>query len=101
MIVPSGSAVTADFRCRAFDTETVIDVHAKRSKMRLQLRDSFGIRAAANADPHDPAMLQHIATVEGARCFDRRDAISLSTHRNFGRGDLGPPLIGAGTADDR
>ncbi len=73
---------------------------AERLKMGRKLRDAFGVRATAEADPHRAVMLQHVAAVEGARRFDRRDAISLSAHRVFGRADLAPPFVGARTADD-
>ena len=100
MIVPSGSAVTADLRWRAFGHGHGYHAGAERLKMRRQLRDAFGIRAPADADPDGPVVLQHVAAVECARRFDRSDAISLSAHRVFGRADFAPPLGGSRTADD-
>ena len=76
-------------------------VDTERLEVGGQLRDAFGVGAAADPDPHRPVVLQHVPAVEGARCLDRRDAITLSAHRIFSRDDLGPPFIGTRSADDR
>ena len=65
-IVPSGSAVTADFRCRTFVTRHRHHAPHPRLEMRSQLCDAGSVGAPTQADVDGGADLQHVAAVERA-----------------------------------
>ena len=66
MVVPSGSAVTADFRCSTLLTGTAMTVYAQRLADPPEGGDTGGVGAQGTADVDRGADLQHVATVQRA-----------------------------------
>ena len=77
------------------------DLAAKGSEQCGELAHALGVGAAAFTDPDGPAVLEHVAAVEGAGCFDVGDPIAESAQRLLGAGCLGFALVSAGPADHR
>ena len=71
--VPSGSAVTADLRCRTLPTGTATTVRAARLEDRAQLLDARRVRARRSARRRPSSRREHVAAVERRRRLDPRD----------------------------
>ena len=96
MTVPSGRAVTADFRCSTFVDRDADNVRADRRQNVAQLTNTVGVGAAAVADVDRVADLEHVAAVEGAGWADAIDRIPERLDDLLGLDDLGLAAIGAG-----
>ena len=99
--MPSGSAVTADFRCSTLVSGTPTTRRTQRLQCCGQLIEAGPVRAAAETDPHGSVVLEHVAAVEGPGILDTRDPIAEPSKHLLDRGGLGLALVGTGTRDDR
>ena len=100
--MPSGSAVTADFRCSTFVTGTPTTVQPRGVEQRAQLPDALAVGASAVAHVDGAVDLEHVAAVEGAGQFDGRSVSIAEAAQGLAHGiRLGASRLGAGTGQHR
>ena len=98
MTVPSGSAVTADFRCSTKVRGTPMTSRREGRARRPVVPRRRGW-CGPRPDPDLMAMLEHVAAVEGARVHDSFDAVAQLAQGLFGPENFGFALIGPRTRE--